>query len=87
MDGADIILAHGSEAGGHGGARSTLPLVPVVVDMVAKRLTPRTDVSRQIIKGVIGIFEKFNHVRNNSSLAHDNTLIDHAEVAWPAQAP
>jgi nitronate monooxygenase len=35
MDGADIIIAQGTEAGGHGGARSTLPLVPVVVDMVA----------------------------------------------------
>jgi nitronate monooxygenase len=35
MDGADIIIAQGAEAGGHGGARSTLTLVPAVVDMVA----------------------------------------------------
>ena len=34
-EGADIIIAQGTEAGGHGGARSTLPLVPAVVDMVA----------------------------------------------------
>jgi len=33
--GADIIVAQGTEAGGHGGGRSTLPLVPAVVDMVA----------------------------------------------------
>jgi nitronate monooxygenase len=33
--GADLIVAQGTEAGGHGGARSTLPLVPVVVDAVA----------------------------------------------------
>lgn len=33
--GADLIVAQGSEAGGHGGARSTLPLVPAVVDLVA----------------------------------------------------
>jgi nitronate monooxygenase len=33
--GADIIVAQGTEAGGHGGARATLPLVPVVVDAVA----------------------------------------------------
>jgi nitronate monooxygenase len=33
--GADIIVAQGSEAGGHGSTRSTLPLVPVIVDMVA----------------------------------------------------
>jgi hypothetical protein len=41
---------------------------------------PLTDVSRQIIKGAIGVFEKFNHVRNNNSLAHDNTLIGNAEA-------
>ena len=32
--GADIIVAQGTEAGGHGGGRSTLPLVPAVVDAV-----------------------------------------------------
>ena len=36
MQGADVIIAQGTEAGGHGGGRSTLPLVPAVVDMVAK---------------------------------------------------
>jgi len=33
--GADIIVAQGTEAGGHGANRSTLPLVPAVVDAVA----------------------------------------------------
>lgn len=33
--GADIIVAQGTEAGGHGGVRATLPLVPAVVDAVA----------------------------------------------------
>lgn len=33
--GADLIVAQGTEAGGHGGARATLPLVPAVVDAVA----------------------------------------------------
>jgi len=33
--GADIIVAQGSEAGGHGADRSTLPLVPAVVDATA----------------------------------------------------
>ena len=32
--GADIIVAQGTEAGGHGANRSTLPLVPAVVDAV-----------------------------------------------------
>lgn len=33
--GADLIVAQGTEAGGHGGTRATLPLVPAVVDAVA----------------------------------------------------
>ena len=33
--GTDIIVAQGTEAGGHGGGRSTLPLVPAVADLVA----------------------------------------------------
>ncbi|HZD65787.1 MAG TPA: nitronate monooxygenase, partial [Acidimicrobiales bacterium] len=33
--GADAIVAQGTEGGGHGGRRSTLPLVPAVVDAVA----------------------------------------------------
>lgn len=37
--GAEIIVAQGSEAGGHGAIRATLPLVPEVVDRV-KRRTP-----------------------------------------------
>lgn len=31
-EGADIVVAQGTEAGGHGGTRATLPLVPAVVD-------------------------------------------------------
>jgi nitronate monooxygenase len=33
--GADIVVAQGGEAGGHGAVRATLPLVPAVVDAVA----------------------------------------------------
>src|SRR5262252_6818213 len=32
-EGAVIIVAQGSEAGGHGGGRSTFPLVPAVADL------------------------------------------------------
>ena len=35
--GADIIVAQGSEAGGHGAVRATLPLVPAVVDAVGEK--------------------------------------------------
>src|SRR5690606_8704404 len=33
--GADLIVAQGTEAGGHGGTRATLALVPAVIDTVA----------------------------------------------------
>ena len=33
--GADLIVAQGTEAGGHGAYRATMPLVPAVVDAVA----------------------------------------------------
>lgn len=33
--GADLIVAQGTEAGGHGGLLATMPLVPTVVDAVA----------------------------------------------------
>src|SRR5487761_247011 len=34
-DGADVVVAQGTEGGGHVGAMSTLPLVPMVIDVVA----------------------------------------------------
>lgn len=39
--GADAIVAQGTEAGGHGATRSTLPLVPEVADFLAKH-SPQT---------------------------------------------
>jgi nitronate monooxygenase len=35
--GADIIVAQGTEAGGHGGTRATLTLVPEIADLIAGR--------------------------------------------------
>ena len=40
------------------------------------------DVTAQIIKNATGVFDKFNHVRNNQSLAHDNELLDQAEARF-----
>lgn len=40
------------------------------------------DVTGQIIKNAIGVFDKFNPVRNNQSLAHDNELLDQAEARF-----
>lgn len=41
-----------------------------------------TEMTKQIIKNSIGTFEKFNFVRNNRSLAHDNDLANHAEARF-----
>jgi nitronate monooxygenase len=35
--GADVLVAQGTEAGGHGGARATFTLVPEIADLIAKR--------------------------------------------------
>jgi nitronate monooxygenase len=39
--GVDVIVAQGTEGGGHGGARATLTLVPEIADLIAKR-SPKT---------------------------------------------
>jgi len=40
------------------------------------------DLTAQIVKNAIGVFDKFNSVRNNQSLAHDNELLDPAEARF-----
>src|SRR4029078_12512238 len=35
--GADMLIAQGSEAGGHGASRTTIDIVPAIVDLVAGR--------------------------------------------------
>jgi len=39
--GVDVIVAQGTEGGGHGGARATLTLVPEIADLIARR-APQT---------------------------------------------
>lgn len=41
-----------------------------------------SDITRQIVKNAIGVFDKFNFVRNNRTLAHDNDLFQHAEARF-----
>jgi len=43
---------------------------------------PLQDMTLQILKNAIGVFDKFNHVRNNQSLAHDNDLLQKAEARF-----
>jgi hypothetical protein len=40
------------------------------------------EMTQQILKNAIGVLEKFNHVRNNQTLAHDNQLPDKAEARF-----
>ncbi|PKQ06195.1 MAG: hypothetical protein CVT72_07340 [Alphaproteobacteria bacterium HGW-Alphaproteobacteria-11] len=40
------------------------------------------DMTQQILKNSIGVFDKFNHVRNNQTLAHDNDLLHQAEARF-----
>ena len=43
---------------------------------------PLQEMTLQILKNSIGVFDKFNHVRNNQSLAHDNDLLHKAEARF-----
>src|ERR1700712_4349404 len=36
--GADVLIAQGSEAGGHGASRTTIDIVPAIIDLVAGRV-------------------------------------------------
>jgi nitronate monooxygenase len=36
--GADVLIAQGTEAGGHGASRTTLDIVPAIVDLAAGRV-------------------------------------------------
>lgn len=40
------------------------------------------ETSKRIIKSSISVFEQFNDVRNNLSLAHDNKLLGQAEARF-----
>jgi hypothetical protein len=40
------------------------------------------EMTLQILKNAIGVFDKFNHIRNNQTLAHDNDLLHKAEARF-----
>jgi hypothetical protein len=40
----------------------------------------RSDMAERILRSTISVFEAFNHVRNNQTLAHDNDLLDYDEA-------
>ena len=40
------------------------------------------DISLKIMKSSISIFDSFNSIRNNDSLAHDNEIVDKVEARF-----
>ncbi len=79
--GAEIIVAQGSEAGGHGATRATLPFVPQVVDRVS-RLAPQAMVvaaggigdgrglAAALMLGAEGVLVGTRFYASEESLAH-----------------
>lgn len=79
-DGADILVAQGTEAGGHGGARATLPLVPAVVDAVgnipviaAGGIADGRGLAAALMLGAAGVLCGTAFFASHESLAHPNT--------------
>ena len=80
--GAEIIVAQGTEAGGHGGARATLPLVPALVDLVAQRapdamvvaaggIADGRGLAAALTLGAEGVLVGTRFYASTESLAHD----------------
>ena len=76
--GADIIVAQGSEAGGHGAARGTLPLVPAVVDAVAPRpvvaaggVADGRGLAAALMLGAVGVLLGTRFYASEEALGHE----------------
>jgi nitronate monooxygenase len=75
--GADVIVAQGTEAGGHGAARATLPLVPAVVDAVgsvpvvaAGGVADGRGLAAALMLGASGVLMGSRFYATEESLAH-----------------
>jgi nitronate monooxygenase len=78
-EGADVIVAQGTEAGGHGGARATLPLVPAVVDIAggvpvvaAGGIGDGRGLAAALMLGAAGVLCGTAFYASAESLAHAN---------------
>lgn len=89
--GADIIVAQGSEAGGHGASRATLPLVPQVADLVARRdsdaitvaaggIADGRGLAAALMLGAEGVLVGTRFYASNESLAHARAKAHMAEA-------
>ncbi|MEH6524388.1 nitronate monooxygenase [Sulfitobacter sp.] len=77
--GVDAIVAQGAEAGGHGGARATLPFVPAVVDIAkgipviaAGGIADGRGLAAALALGASGVLCGTGFFASNESLASDN---------------
>ena len=78
-EGAQIIVAQGTEAGGHGGMRASMALVPAVVDAVgdipvvaAGGIADGRGVLASLILGAAGVLCGTAFYATHESLAHSN---------------
>ena len=78
-EGADVIVAQGTEAGGHGGARSTMPLVPAVVDIAgnipvvaAGGIGDGRGLAASLMLGAQGVLCGTAFYVSDEALVHDN---------------
>ncbi len=77
--GVDAIVAQGTEAGGHGGARATLPFVPAVVDIAqgipviaAGGIADGRGLAAALALGASGVLCGTTFFASDESLANDN---------------
>jgi len=78
-EGADFIVGQGTEAGGHGGTRSTLPLIPAVVDAIgnipviaAGGIADGRGLAAALMLGAAGVLCGTAFLASRESLAHRN---------------
>lgn len=93
--GAGIIVAQGSEAGGHGARRATLPLVPEIADIVARRgsdalvvaaggIADGRGLAAALMLGADGVLVGTRFYASTESLAHAKAKAHMAEARGDA---
>jgi nitronate monooxygenase len=91
--GAHLVVAQGTEAGGHGGERATLPLVPAVVDAVAPTpvlaaggIADGRGLAAALMLGASGALVGTRFYASEESLGHARAKQHIAEAAGSATA-